>query len=328
LKLKSSASIYVALAFALIFSASVCAAEAPSALTFGPELETGFDSSDGSTGGPSSSGVPTSSRPYTSSQPGLAPSASSGEALASLSEGATLSYSEASTISGEGRALAVMPGLQAFILYNGAWSMDASGFWLGQRTNLLVKNDREQRLWSYERFPNGREEWISLGYVAEGYINGWYEAIDPGWHQLAVYGDRSGWSNLLWIYVWPQGSSGLKPDISIVTQAVDPATNRVYYSYNSYGRQVFRIKVLVTGPDKYNVRSVHYQLHPTFSPSEYTSRDPNNDFELELWTWGAFDMPITVTMRDGRIFEYDYYFTFGDLLREAQRRGVPFVRVR
>jgi len=120
----------------------------------------------------------------------------------------------------------------------------------------------------------------------------------------------------------------LEPNIQIVTQAVDPATGSVYYSYNSAGRQIFRIKVLVTGPDKFNVRSVHYQLHPTFSPSEYTSRDLYNDFELELWTWGAFEMPITVTTRDGRIFEYDYYFTFGDLLREAQRRGVPFVRLR
>jgi hypothetical protein len=119
-----------------------------------------------------------------------------------------------------------------------------------------------------------------------------------------------------------------RPDIQIVTQAVDPATNRVYYSYNSAGRQVFRIKVLVTGPDKFDVRSVRYQLHPTFSPSEYTSYDPYNDFELELWTWGAFDMPITVAMKDGAVYEYDYYFTFGDLLRDAQRRGVPFVQVR
>ncbi len=119
-----------------------------------------------------------------------------------------------------------------------------------------------------------------------------------------------------------------KPDIQIVTQAVDPDTNRVYYSYNSAGRQVFQIKVLVTGPDKFDVRSVRYQLHPTFSPSEYTSYDPYNDFELELWTWGAFDMPITVTMKNGGVYEYDYYFTFGDLLRDAQRRGVPFVQVR
>jgi hypothetical protein len=119
-----------------------------------------------------------------------------------------------------------------------------------------------------------------------------------------------------------------RPGIQIITQAVNPLTNSVYYSYNSVGRQVFQIKVLVTGHDKFDVRSVRYQLHPTFNPSEYTSRDPYNDFELELWTWGAFDMPITVTMNDGRVYDYDYYFTFGDLLRDAQRRGVPFVQVR
>ena len=322
-----SASIYVALAFTIIFSAAAYAVEAPFAPSDGPELEFGPDRPDGSISEPPPSGEPTSSRPYSGSQPPITPSVSSGDAATQLSEGEALTYSQARSIGGVDRALSTMPGLQVFILYNGAWSMDASGFRLGQRTNLLLNSDQSQWIWSYERYPDGRDEWISIGYVAEGYINGWFEARDPGWHQLAVYGDRSGWSNVLWIYVWPGGAPAYKPDIQITTQAVDPATNRVYYSYNSYGRQIFRIKVLVTGPDKFNVRSVHYQLHPTFSPSEYTSRDPYNDFELELWTWGAFNMPITVTMKDGRIFEYDYYFTFGDLLRDAQVRGVPFVYV-
>jgi hypothetical protein len=323
--LKSSRSICILLAFVVILSASALAVEAPSS-PFEPEEVVVPDYLDGSINGPSS-GEPTDTMPAVGLQPSYTPPASSGEAETDLSQGEILTYSRASTIGGSS-ALATMPGLQALILYNGAWSMDASAFRLGQRTNLLVKNDQQQWLWSYERYPDGRYEWISIGYVYEGYINGWYEAVEPGWHQLAVYGESSGWSNVLWIYVWPDGSGAYEPDIQIVTQAVDPATNRVYYSYNSYGRQIFRIKVLVTGPDKFNVRSVHYQLHPTFSPSEYTSYDPYNNFELELWTWGAFEMPITVTMNDGRIYEYDYYFTFGDLLTEAQRRGVPFVYVR
>ena len=118
-----------------------------------------------------------------------------------------------------------------------------------------------------------------------------------------------------------------RPNIQIVTQAVDPATNRVYYSYNQQGLQIFKIKVLVAGPELFRIRSVHYQLHQTFSPSERTMTNPRNNFELELWTWGAFNMPITVTMTDGRAYRYDYGFTFGDQLRDAQKRGVPFVRV-
>jgi len=325
--LKSNRPICILLAFAAILSASALAVEAPSS-PFEPEEEFSPDSLDGSISGPPS-GEPTDTLPAAGPEPSYTPPASSGEAETDLSEGESLTYSEASSIGGS-IALATMPGmpgLQAFILYNGAWSMDASAFLLGQRTYLLVNNDQPQRLWSYERFPDGRGEWISIGYMYPGYFGGWYEAVEPGWHQLAVYGEMTGWSNVLWIYVLP-GGPAYEPEIQIVTQAVDPATGRVYYSYNSAGRQIFKIKVLVTGPDKFNVRSVHYQLHPTFSPSEQTSTDPYNDFELELWTWGAFEMPITVTMKDGRIFEYDYYFTFGDLLRDAQRRGVPFVRVR
>ncbi len=325
--MNSSKSIYVVLAFTMIFSAAVYASEAPSTPTSGSEFETGLDHPDVYVSGPQSSGEPTSSRPVLSSQPELTPSASSGETITQLSQGEALTSSQASSFGGGDRALVTMPGIQAFILYNGAWSMDASGLWSGQRTNLLLNNDHTQQIWYYEMYPDGREEWTPLGYVMAGYINSWFEASDPGWHQLAFYGDGSGWSNVLWVYVWPYGPSGGRPDLQIVTQAVDPATNRVYYSYNSYGRQVFMIKVLVTGLDKFNVRSVHYQLHPTFSPSEYTSYDPYSNFELELWTWGAFDMPITVTMKDGRVYEYDYYFTFGDLLRDAQWRGVPFVYV-
>jgi len=322
--LKSNRSIFILLAFVVILSALALAVEAPSS-PFEPEEVVAPDSLDGSIDGPPS-GEPTDTMPAAGSQPSYTPSASSGEVELDLSEGEPLTYSRASSIGG-GSALATMPGLQALILYNGAWSMDASAFLLGQRTNLLVNNDQPQWLWSYERFPDGRGEWTTIGYMYPVYFSGWYDTVEPGWHQLAVFGEMTGWSNVLWIYVWP-GGSAIEPDIQITTQAVDPDTNRVYYSYNSAGRQIFRIKVLVSGPDKFNVRSVHYQLHPTFSPSEYTSTDPYNDFDLDLWTWGAFEMPITVTMKDGRIYEYDYDFTFGDLLREAQWMGVPFVYVR
>lgn len=117
------------------------------------------------------------------------------------------------------------------------------------------------------------------------------------------------------------------PDVQFYTQAVDPANGVVYYSTNSAGLQVFKIRVYVTGRDLYNIKSVKYVLHPTFENPEYSSTDPYNNFEMVLWTWGRFNMPIIVTMKDGRVYEYDYYFTFGAQLEEAQRRGIPFVYV-
>jgi hypothetical protein len=186
-----------------------------------------------------------------------------------------------------------------------------------------------------KRYPSGYVRSYSLGYVrAHNQYRIWFYADTPGTQQMRYRVGSGPYSNVLTFYI--SGTDSIpqptppdsRPNVQIVTQAVDPATNRVYYSYNQEGRQVFRIKVLVTGPDKYRVRSVRYQLHPTFSPSEYTSTNPNNNFELELWTWGAFNMPITITTTDGRVYRYDYYFTFGDQLRDAQRRSVPFVQVR
>jgi hypothetical protein len=35
-----------------------------------------------------------------------------------------------------------------------------------------------------------------------GYYNRIFLGDATGWHQVAVWGSQSGWSNVLWIYVW------------------------------------------------------------------------------------------------------------------------------
>jgi len=219
-------------------------------------------------------------------------------------------------------------------------SSDGSRYWrsvnmpLYRYARLLLIPSASGPLILEERYPTGQIRTYNFGNVwANNQYRLWFYADAPGTCQARYRIGNGPNSDILTFHVGgatpvpPPTQPGVRPNIQIITQAVDPQTNRVYYSYNQQGLQIFKIKVLVTGPDIYRIRSVHYQLHPTFSPSEQTMTNPRNNFELELWTWGAFNMPITVTTTDGRAYRYDYYFTFGDQLRDAQRRGVPFVRV-
>ncbi len=96
----------------------------------------------------------------------------------------------------------LVTGLEQWALYNGQWTKNPSAVNYYGRMNLLVNNDQSQYLWSYEKYPNGYEDWHDWGYLYSGYYNRIFLGDATGWHQVAVWGDKSGWSNVLWIYVW------------------------------------------------------------------------------------------------------------------------------
>jgi hypothetical protein len=93
-------------------------------------------------------------------------------------------------------------GIQQWIYYSGIWTYGPAALWFGQRTNTIIRTDQYQRIWSYERYPNGYEDWQYWGYWSPGYHHAWFGADARGWHQIAVWGSRSGWSNPIWVYVW------------------------------------------------------------------------------------------------------------------------------
>ncbi len=115
------------------------------------------------------------------------------------------------------------------------------------------------------------------------------------------------------------------PNIQIITEATDPAKRCVYYTKDTEGHQVFKIRVYITGQDLDQIKSVKYSLHQTFEKPEHVSTDPSSNFEMIIWSWGRFVMPITVTTIDGNEYEYMYPFTFRAQLEDAQRSGYRFI---
>ena len=139
-----------------------------------------------------------------SSEPLSTPSASNTEAL-SYVEGQSLTQQEVSASGGmESRTMAYMmvTGLQIWTRYNGMWTTNPAAVYYWRSTSILSYNDQAQTVWFWERYPNGQTSWHNLGYRMPGYFHGRFIGDARGWHELAMWGSRSGWSNVVWIYVW------------------------------------------------------------------------------------------------------------------------------
>jgi len=157
--------------------------------------------------------APTDTRPQAGAQPQTPPEASTGETASELGQGQPLTEEQVSSFgqieeTGAARATGLVggtapAGLQYRVLYNGYWSYGPATFSFGQQTNMLVSIDQPQNIWSYEEYPGGYEVWKQWGYWYPGDYNTWFYGDAVGWHLVAIYGESSGWSNAIWIYVSP-----------------------------------------------------------------------------------------------------------------------------
>jgi hypothetical protein len=146
-----------------------------------------------------------------SQQPDYTPSASTGKVAENYGQGQSLTKEQATQLGGEttgtqagGQYQAfLVTGLELWGLYNNYWTKEPIGIYYNGKINLLVYNDQNQYIWTYEKYPNGKEYWYDWGYLYPGYYNRIFLGDAPGWHEIAVWGDNSGYSNVLYIYVWP-----------------------------------------------------------------------------------------------------------------------------
>jgi len=101
------------------------------------------------------------------------------------------------------RAMAFMmvSGLQIQTWYNGMWTTGPASVFFWRSTSILSNNDQAQTIWFWEGYPSGQQVWKNMGYRMPGYFHGRFTGDSRGWHKLAIWGSRSGWSNVVWIYV-------------------------------------------------------------------------------------------------------------------------------
>jgi transcription initiation factor IIF auxiliary subunit len=67
------------------------------------------------------------------------------------------------------------------------------------------------------------------------------------------------------------------------------------------GREHYHVRVFLKGPAERldEIERVEYLLHPTFRERSRQSDDRKSGFAIEFWTWGQFDIDITLALRGG-----------------------------
>lgn len=75
------------------------------------------------------------------------------------------------------------------------------------------------------------------------------------------------------------------------------------------GYEHFNIRVFVDG-DIEDLQSVEYELHSTFRNPRRVVNNSDHGFALDIWTWGEFDIPVTLHFRDGSTEQVVYPLTY------------------
>lgn len=110
----------------------------------------------------------------------------------------------------------------------------------------------------------------------------------------------------------------VKLNVDVRYSAVDPEDELVYVKKISpNGKPHFRVRIFLEGPDANNVQKVIYTLHPTFpKPRREITDSPR--FELTIWTWGIFDLPVEIYDKQGRVDQRTIKFDYSADIQKAK----------
>jgi hypothetical protein len=176
------------------------------------------------------------SRPLIGEPPSFTPQASENNIASSLPEDQPLSKEQviAAPSTFVPYQIIIPTGLKNWAFYKGAWSYGPAAMYLNGRMSILAYIDRSQNIYGYEKYYlSGREAFSYGGYSYGGiYVHSIFTADEPGWHALALYGDLSGWSSVIWIYVWPSDSPTTGP---ISCPGPTPGSCPIWTDKSEYG---------------------------------------------------------------------------------------------
>lgn len=84
---------------------------------------------------------------------------------------------------------------------------------------------------------------------------------------------------------------------------------------------LYKVWILLTGPDLPRVDSVTYRLHETFDdPVRMVQRSlSNQDCRITIWTWGIFEIHATILDKAGNTYRLSHWLTYGDVLEKNSR---------
>ena len=119
-------------------------------------------------------------------------------------------------------------------------------------------------------------------------------------------------------------SSTTNLNVEVKFTAFDDKRERVLVKkLNEAGRQHFRVRIFLEGPDIDQVDRVVYTLHPTFpNPRREISTRPR--FELIIWTWGIFSLDVEIYAKSGQVDHRAVMLDYSAEIETARRNNQLF----
>lgn len=97
--------------------------------------------------------------------------------------------------------------------------------------------------------------------------------------------------------------------LEVKSQVIKDQDGRIKFrQFNPDGHEHFQLGVWVDGPtsELKNILSVDYRLHPSFRNPMRHSDNLESKFGITFWTWGMFDIAVTVNLNDGTRQDLEY----------------------
>jgi len=104
-------------------------------------------------------------------------------------------------------------------------------------------------------------------------------------------------------------------DIEIAHEIEKNSSGKIKFrKFKKGGYDHYNVRLFLKGSDLSKVSHVVYELHPTFANRTRMIDTHNNDFSLYIWTWGEFDVAITVYFKNGDKKNIVHSLSFSDML--------------
>ena len=111
--------------------------------------------------------------------------------------------------------------------------------------------------------------------------------------------------------------------ISVRDSLLDPdrSDDRVLYRKLEGDQWLYRLFLYLDGPDLPFVESASYELHETFSPrvQRVVRSLSNARCKLQIWTWGIFDVKVTIEDTRGATHVRTHSLQYGRQLQEIPK---------
>ena len=89
-------------------------------------------------------------------------------------------------------------------------------------------------------------------------------------------------------------------DISVGHEVMKDKRGRIHYrKFRKGGYDHYHITIFLVGNDVERVSYVEYELHPTFSKPIRISENSKDNYSISIWTWGVFEVGVTIYLKDG-----------------------------